>query len=103
MRTITDQNLTVRQGSEPAPKYRTPPGHRVLHLVIDQATFDLLHIQAIRSRMKFTAYMQRFLQEAFPYGEPGGPPVSKSPEEPDDPSPARTIPRSGPVPGPPCT
>jgi hypothetical protein len=60
--------------SEKTSKHRTPPGHRVLHLVIDQATFDHLHIQAIHSRMKFTAYMTRFLQEAFPYSDPATPP-----------------------------
>ena len=76
MAKTTQKDSTVHQGSDPSPKHRTPPGHRVLHLVIDQATFDLLHIQAIRSPMKFTAYMARFLKEAFPYnaldGNPAG-------------------------------
>jgi hypothetical protein len=49
-------------------KYRTPPGHRVLHLVIPAETFALLHKAAIDSDMKFTHYMHRFLKEAFPYG-----------------------------------
>ena len=57
-----------RRGKNP-----TPPGHRVLHLVIDQGTFDLIHMCALRSRMKFTAYMQRFLREAFPYEAPEAP------------------------------
>ena len=50
------------------PKYRTPAGHRVLHLVIPAETFALLHKAAIDSNMKFTHYMNRFLKEAFPYG-----------------------------------
>jgi len=54
-------------------KSTTPPGHRVLHLVIDQETFDLTHMCALRSRMKYTAYMQRFLREAFPYEAPEAP------------------------------
>ena len=70
MPTTTDQSTSRAPTSEKAGKYRTPPGHRVLHLVIDQATFDSLHIQAIRSNMKFTAYMQRFLKEAFPFDGP---------------------------------
>jgi len=55
-------------------KYRTPPGHRILHLVIPKETFVLLHKAAIDSDMKFTAYMLRFLKEAFPYNrdEKGG-------------------------------
>ena len=84
MVTKTDKQPARQEVPAGTPKYRTPPGHRVLHLVIDQATFDLLHIQAIRSRMKFTAYMQRFLQEAFPYSEPIAPAPSTSPGEPDN-------------------
>jgi hypothetical protein len=60
-----------------APKYRTPPGHRILHLAIPSQTFELLHIQAIRSQMEFTAYMQRFLMEAFPYDQPSTSPPQR--------------------------
>ena len=67
MATMTDEQPTKQQVSAEIPKRRTPPGHRVLHLVIDQGTFDLIHMCALKSRMKFTAYMQRFLREAFPY------------------------------------
>jgi hypothetical protein len=48
-------------------EYRTPPGHRVLHLVIEQPTFELLHIQAIKSGMRFAAYTQRSLKTASPF------------------------------------
>ncbi len=58
----------TRQGRSPAPTRR-----RVLHLLIDQDTFDLLHICAVRSRMKYTAYVQRFLREAFPFERPEAP------------------------------
>lgn len=57
------------------PKHRTPPGHRVLHLVIPDETFTLLHRAAIESRpsMRFSHFMRRFLKEAFPYDQPEHP------------------------------
>ncbi len=68
MTTTTTQGHPVEGPPTPRRgKSTTPPGHRVLHLIIDQGTFDLIHMCALRSRMKFTAYMQRFLREAFPY------------------------------------
>jgi len=53
--------------SEPRGKFRTPPGHRILHLVIPDSTFALLHKAAIDSHMRFSHYMGRFLREALPY------------------------------------
>jgi hypothetical protein len=73
----TEQSAILTPAPHQDHKYRTRPGQRVLHLVIDQATFDSLHIQAIRSRMKFTAYMQRFLKEAFPFDGPEDPPSTQ--------------------------
>jgi hypothetical protein len=70
MPTTINHSQTTNPLSDKDRRYRTPPGHRVLHLIIDQQTFNSLHIQAIRSGMKFTAYMQRFLKEAFPFDEP---------------------------------
>jgi len=78
MTTTTDERPTNRQVSVEIPKHRTPPGKRVLHLIIDQGTFDLIHLCALRSRMKFTAYMQRFLREAFPYEVPEAPATAGS-------------------------
>ena len=80
--TTNDHQAAPTQVPVETPKYRTPPGKRVLHLVIDQATFDLLHIQAIRSQMKFTAYMLRFLQEAIPYDGPESPSLVPTPPDP---------------------
>lgn len=67
--TTTENNATTAAPTTKTHKYRTPPGHRVLHLVIPTQTFALLHKAAIDSEMKFTAYMQRFLMEAFPYNQ----------------------------------
>ncbi len=73
--TATSDHQTTGQAPHQEQKHRTPPGHRVLHLVIDQETFDLLHLCALRSRMKYTAFMRRFLKEAFPYDDPDGVPA----------------------------
>ncbi len=81
MSSALHQPVTPSPTSEKASKYATPPGHRVLHLVIDQETFDSLHVNAIKSRMKFTAYMQRFLQETFPYIVHETPPSAPLPNE----------------------
>jgi len=75
MAMTTDKKPASQEALTETPKHRTPPGHRVLHLVIDQETFDLLHLCALRSRMKYTAFMQRFLKEAFPYDGPEGAPA----------------------------
>ena len=66
-----DQPVSADSPPRSAHKYRTPPGHRVLHLVIPAATFSLIHKAAIDSDMKFTAYMNRFLLEAFPFTDRG--------------------------------
>ncbi len=84
MSTTTHTQPAAPAPTGKGPRYRTPPGHRVLHLVIDQETFDLLHIQAIRSQMKFTAYMNMFLKEAFPYSQPEIPPPPASRDVPLD-------------------
>lgn len=49
-------------------KCRTPPGHRVLHLVIPTETFIQLHKSALDSNMKSSNCMNRFLEESFPCG-----------------------------------
>ncbi len=56
--------------AKPTGNYRTPPGHRILHVVIPDATFTLLHKAALDSGMKFTQFMNRFLTEAHPYNHP---------------------------------
>ena len=49
------------------PKYQTPPGHRVIHAVVPEATFVHVHKMALESGMRFSHYLARFLEEAFPY------------------------------------
>jgi hypothetical protein len=68
-----DQPATSVSTPRKLHKYRTPPGHRVLHLVIPAETFALIHKAAIDSEMKFSAYMNRFLKEAFPFTAVGQP------------------------------
>jgi hypothetical protein len=65
-----DQPVKPVSSPSKKPKYRTPPGHRILHLIIPAETFVLIHKAAIDSDMKFTAYMNRFLKEAFPFTDP---------------------------------
>jgi hypothetical protein len=67
--TSAEKKPVAGQSPVQPPKQAKPSGQRVLHVIIDQSTFDLLHIQAIRSQMKFTSYMQRFLLEAFPFND----------------------------------
>jgi hypothetical protein len=74
----TTNPITANPGDSPSPKYKTPPGHRVLHLVIPAETFAQLHRAAIDSNMRFTAYMGRFLKEALPYGRPEAEPATPS-------------------------
>jgi hypothetical protein len=79
----TTSNEQATQAATPknAPRYCTPPGNRVLHLVVPAETFALIHRAAIDSNMRFTAYMHRFLKEAFPYHGPESPSPSISPLE----------------------
>lgn len=53
------------------PRYCTPPGHRVIHAVVPETTFVHVHKMALESGMRFSHYMARFLEEAFPYSPSG--------------------------------
>ena len=68
-----DQVTNPAFPSSENPRHRTPPGHRVLHLVIPDETFIQLHRAAIDSGMRFSHYMKRYLKEAFPYSHPEHP------------------------------
>jgi hypothetical protein len=48
-------------------RYRTPPGQRVIHVLVPEETFVHVHKMALESGMRFTHYLCRFLEEAFPY------------------------------------
>lgn len=59
------QSPSRTEGREP--KYRTPPGHRVIHAVVPEAIFVHVHKMALESGMRFTHYLVRFLEDAWPY------------------------------------
>jgi len=48
-------------------KYQTPAGHRVIHVIVPEATFVHVHKMALESGLRFSHYLNRFLNEAFPY------------------------------------
>jgi len=48
-------------------KYRTPQGQRVIHVLVPEATFVHVHKMALESGLRFSHYLNRFLNEAFPY------------------------------------
>jgi len=53
---------------------RTPPGYRVLHVIVPEPVFNHVKAQSYLSGMRFAEYVVKFLGEAFPYE------VSASPE-----------------------
>lgn len=46
---------------------RTPPGYRVLHVIVPEPIFNHVKAQAYLSGMRFPEYVARFLEEAWPY------------------------------------
>jgi len=63
----TDRSPTA--GDESRSKRSHPKGYRWLSVLLPQAAFNHLHIQARLSNMSFREYMERFCQEAFPYSD----------------------------------
>ena len=62
---------------------RTPPGYRVLHVIVPEQTFNHVKAQSYLSGMRFPEYVARFLEEAWPYREcrpPTTPNDSPAPE-----------------------
>ncbi len=57
---------------------RTPPGYRVLHVIVPEQIFNHVKAQAYISGLRFPEYVARFLEEAWPYKEerPPQPPSS---------------------------
>ena len=55
---------------------KTPPGYRVLHVIVPERTFNHARAQACLSGMRFADYIARFLEEAFPF------PAARSPAPP---------------------
>jgi hypothetical protein len=69
--TTTDRQASSGQAPTRCHRYKTPPGQRVIHVVVPEATFVHVHKMALESSMRFSHYLARFLEEAFPY--PAGP------------------------------
>lgn len=65
--TTTDQAAGPETPAGGAPKYPTPPGRRVIHVLVPEATFVHVHKMALESGLRFSHYLARFLDEAFPY------------------------------------
>lgn len=69
MPTTTNDQIQAPATANPAkkPKYQTPAGHRVIHVIVPEATFVHVHKMALESGLRFSHYLNRFLTEAFPY------------------------------------
>lgn len=50
-----------------APKYQTSPDRCAIHVIAPEATFVHVHKMALESGLRFSHYLNRFLNEAFPY------------------------------------
>lgn len=48
---------------------RTPPGYRVLHVIVPEQTFNHVKAQSYLSGMRFPEYVARLLNEAWPYND----------------------------------
>ena len=48
---------------------RTPPGYRVLHVIVPEQIFNHVKAQAYLSGLRFPDYLARFLNEAWPYND----------------------------------
>ena len=48
---------------------RTPPGYRVLHVILPEPIFNDLKANAYLSGVRFPEYVARVLREAWPYQE----------------------------------
>jgi len=62
-----DQTRAPTVNPAKKPKYQTPAGHRVIHVIVPEATFVHVHKMALESGLRFSHYLNRFLNEAFPY------------------------------------
>ena len=49
------------------PQGRTPPGCKVLHVIVPESIFNHVKAQAYLSGMRFPEYVARYLEEACPY------------------------------------
>lgn len=52
---------------------RTPPGYRVLHVIVPEQIFNHVKAQAYLSGLRFPDYVARFLEEAWPYNDSRSP------------------------------
>lgn len=64
---------------------RTPPGYRVLHVIVPEQVFNHVKVQSLLSGLRFPDYVARFLQEAWPYQD------SRSPSDQVEPRAYRTV------------
>lgn len=68
---MTATELPVRQHQRLSPRRlpngRTPPGYRVLHVIVPEAVFIHTKIQAFQSGLRFPEYVAWSLTEAKPY------------------------------------
>ncbi len=64
---------------------RTPPGYRVLHVIVPEPIFNHVKAQAYLSGMRFPEYVARFLKEALPFTD------RRQPSAPDEPHAAEVV------------
>lgn len=54
-------------------KERRHPGHRYVHVLVPDRTYNHVKVQASLSGMELPEYVAKFLQEAWPYPGPSSP------------------------------
>gem|GEM_PF-2655095 len=59
---------------------RTPPGYRVLHVIVPEPIFNHVKAQAYLSGMRFPEYVARFLKEAWPFTDNRQPAAISEPQ-----------------------
>lgn len=59
---------------------RTPPGYRVLHVIVPEPIFNHVKAQAYLSGMRFPEYVARFLKEAWPFADYRQPSATSEPQ-----------------------
>lgn len=58
----------------------TPPGYRVLHVIVPEPVFNHAKAQAYLSGMRFPEYVARFLKEAWPLTDNRQPAATSDPQ-----------------------
>jgi hypothetical protein len=84
---MSETEPQMRQHQELSPPRsangRTPPGYRVLHVLLPETTFNNVKAMAYLSGMRFQDYVAKFLAEVCPYSVDRKPQIRTSTPAPE--------------------